>query len=532
MPRKHSSRNATAAGLITAGVILSHATVSAQCEPGWVTTLGQPGFNQSVVGLHVLPSGELLAFGAFTASGGTPVGKVALWNGAQWVTLGEGLVTSAIYAAATLSTGELIVSGEPIDLPDSVGETRLAIWNGARWRSVLHGPVNGDVQELALTANGGVLAGGNFTKTAALPCNKIARWDGQAWSCLGSTQFFQSGTVGSIVPMPGGDVIAAGGLPGYVRRWNGATWLTMGTGLNAGVHVVAHRADGDLIAGGFFDTSGGGTANYLARLEGSTWTTFAGGTDAPVIVLRETPSGDLLAGGGFSTAGGVAANRVARWDGAGWHGLGSGVDGGWVAGIALLPGGDIAVAGTFTSAGGQPANYVAVYVQNPQAPTASISSMAASVCGASPAVLSVSSLGTEPLSYGWEAETAPGVWQVIGPQGLQLPCGATLTAAPHNGRPAGISVQRCAGVGRYQVRAVVSNPCGVARSDAATITVHSADFDNDGADATGADIQAFFACLAGDCCPTCGTADFDGDGDTGTDADIEAFFRVLAGGAC
>jgi hypothetical protein len=61
-----------------------------------------------------------------------------------------------------------------------------------------------------------------------------------------------------------------------------------------------------------------------------------------------------------------------------------------------------------------------------------------------------------------------------------------------------------------------------------------ADFNGDGDSGTDFDIEAFFACLAGDCCPTCfaGGADFNMDGDSGTDADIEAFFRVLAGGVC
>jgi hypothetical protein len=62
----------------------------------------------------------------------------------------------------------------------------------------------------------------------------------------------------------------------------------------------------------------------------------------------------------------------------------------------------------------------------------------------------------------------------------------------------------------------------------------SADFDCDGDLGTDADIEAFFACLAGLCpqLPCGSTADFDGDGDLGTDADIEAFFRVLGGSAC
>ncbi len=65
-------------------------------------------------------------------------------------------------------------------------------------------------------------------------------------------------------------------------------------------------------------------------------------------------------------------------------------------------------------------------------------------------------------------------------------------------------------------------------------TCGTADFDGDGDTGTDADIEAFFACLGGNCCATCfpGGSDFDGDGDSGTDADIEAFFRVLAGGNC
>jgi hypothetical protein len=66
------------------------------------------------------------------------------------------------------------------------------------------------------------------------------------------------------------------------------------------------------------------------------------------------------------------------------------------------------------------------------------------------------------------------------------------------------------------------------------IVCGTADFDGDGAPGTDADVAAFFACIAGHCCPTCwvGGADFDGDGDVGTDEDIEAFFRVLAGHPC
>ncbi len=58
------------------------------------------------------------------------------------------------------------------------------------------------------------------------------------------------------------------------------------------------------------------------------------------------------------------------------------------------------------------------------------------------------------------------------------------------------------------------------------------DFDGDHDTGTDADIEAFFACLAGDCCALCLDTDINGDGDTGTDADIERFFALLVTGGC
>jgi len=65
-----------------------------------------------------------------------------------------------------------------------------------------------------------------------------------------------------------------------------------------------------------------------------------------------------------------------------------------------------------------------------------------------------------------------------------------------------------------------------------SVSTCTQDFNADGDFGTDQDIEAFFQCLGGNCCPTCGSSDFNGDGDYGTDQDIEAFFRVLSGGAC
>jgi hypothetical protein len=79
---------------------------------------------------------------------------------------------------------------------------------------------------------------------------------------------------------------------------------------------------------------------------------------------------------------------------------------------------------------------------------------------------------------------------------------------------------------------LVSNACMSVLSNGVAVSVNSADFDRDGDFGTDADIEAFFACLGGNCCAECGSADFNADGDVGTDADIESFFRVLGGQAC
>jgi hypothetical protein len=95
-------------------------------------------------------------------------------------------------------------------------------------------------------------------------------------------------------------------------------------------------------------------------------------------------------------------------------------------------------------------------------------------------------------------------------------------------------------VGTHTVTLIVTDSYGFQGTDTVTINVvppqkcGSADFNCDGDIATDADIEAFFACIAGTCPPPpcTSTADFNGDGDFATDADIEAFFRVLAGGTC
>ena len=149
------------------------------------------------------------------------------------------------------------------------------------------------------------------------------------------------------------------------------------------------------------------------------------------------------------------------------------------------------------------------------------------------ATFSVTATSDTPMAYRWQIQLGPTYWQSMGNNPFPMPClGGTAYASQPFSSTTSVTIEPCSGVHRYMIRAQVLNTCGNAYSEPAALIIASADFNGDGDNGTDADIEAFFACLGGDCCATCGLADFNGDGDTGTDADIESFFRVLAGGAC
>jgi len=137
-----------------------------------------------------------------------------------------------------------------------------------------------------------------------------------------------------------------------------------------------------------------------------------------------------------------------------------------------------------------------------------------------PVTFTAAASGSSPITFAWRRNGIP----VVNGGSISGATTDTLTINP-------VAV---ANAGSYDV--LVSNGCGSVPSTSATLTVTSPcgspDFDGDGDAGTDLDIEAFFACLGGDCCATCGSPDFDGDGDAGTDLDIEAFVRVLGGGAC
>ena len=232
--------------------------------------------------------------------------------------------------------------------------------------------MNNRVQSLTIY-EGDLIVGGNFSVAGGQSAHKIARWNGSGWQALGSGMGDSASWVLALTVF-NGDLIAGGGFTNAggqdavkIARWNGAEWLPLGAGMdeqdNSFPEVKALCVyNGELIAGGLFDTAGGRIAKDIARWNGSAWAALDSGMNSWVNVLT-IYNGELIAGGNFTTAGGQAANRIARWNGTTWQPLSSGLVGplGEYSAVAALTvyNDDLIVGGSFTIAGGQSATNIA-----------------------------------------------------------------------------------------------------------------------------------------------------------------------------
>ena len=293
------------------------------------------GLNGSVYTLAVQPDGGLVAGGLFTAAAEDSGYPVARWDGVSWSALGSGL-SGRVRTLAVLPNGDLVAGGRWLtdETGDLVGIVR---WDGDSW-SALTGGIDSFVEPvvsaLAVMPNGDLIAGGDFTTIGEVHFRSIARWDGTAWSALG--RGMSSGTVPAqvhtLMVLPNGNLIAggkffsAGGQTCYgIARWDGVAWSALGSGMDtdvfhhnpvANVYALTVLPNGDVVAGGDFTTAGDAICNGIARWDGSSWYPLGGGIDDAyeyVYSLTVLPNGDLIAGGDFTSVDGKASAHLARW---------------------------------------------------------------------------------------------------------------------------------------------------------------------------------------------------------------------------
>ncbi len=327
------------------------------------SALGLGGVSHPAVRALAVSGSNVYAGGTFTTAGGSLANYIAKRDGIGWSTLGSGLdlltgFPSPTVSALAVSGGDLYAGGT-FTTAGGNAANYIAKWDGNAW-SALGSGANWLVSALAVSGNE-VYAGGSFTTAGGSTANRIARWDGTNWSALGSGM---NGVVNALA-VSGSDVYAggsfttAGGNPANrIAKWDGIGWTPLGSGMNESVFAIA-VAGSDVYAGGAFTTAGGSTVGYIAKWDGSNWLALGLGMGGYVSAIAVS-GGNVYAAGSFTTAGGSAANRIAKWDGSSWSALGSGV-GGTSPSVSALTvlGGDLYAGGDFTTAGGKVSAYIA-----------------------------------------------------------------------------------------------------------------------------------------------------------------------------
>lgn len=282
---------------------------------------------------------------------------------------------TVVYVGGSFTT----ICGNSTCNSGNVTANRIAKWDGVSWSAVGNG-VNSDVEALVVDGTD-VYAGGRFTQICGnatctsgnLSANRVAKWNGAAWSAVG----FGTNEVVNALAVIGNDLYVGGHFTkvcgdtscsnlsattmNRIAKWDGSNWSALDFGVSW--HVLALVPNGsDLYVGGsFWDvcgnlscTSGNLTVNYVAKWDGSNWSALGNGLDDFVSALDVSGS-NVYAGGNFVAlcgnaacdSGNTTANRIAKWNGNTWSAMGNGMSS--LVNALVADGNDVYAGGAFTS---------------------------------------------------------------------------------------------------------------------------------------------------------------------------------------
>ncbi len=377
----------TSAGGVSAPLIARWDGVAWSDVDGGMSGTGAPTVDALTLLPDGLGGGSIFAGGTFRRGGSVSALNVARWDGTAWFPLGDGQAPDDRVLSLALGTdaegGKVVYAGGSFLQAGSEQAKYVAAWDvdAGTWRTLGTG-VNGAVRTVA--ANGTDLyVGGTFTIAGIYQAYYVARWDGTAWTRLGIgtngqvevLQLCPNGAGGYDL-YAGGNFTRAGGVTvNRLAKWDGTAWSALGTGFNNWVEAIAFADNGaggyDVYAGGQFTTAGDVPANRIAKWDGTAWSPLGSGlaevtgTGFPAVVEELLVSNDgagglvLYAGGLFTEAGGLRVGHIAKWDGTSWSALGSGLD--WSVHAMDMRDGALHVGGAFLNAGGMPAAGIATW---------------------------------------------------------------------------------------------------------------------------------------------------------------------------
>lgn len=234
----------------------------------WSLIAQAPAANNGPINaLSLTADGDLYIGGGFTQ----PVYYLALWNGTNFLPVGNSFVNGPVIALSSAPNGLLYVAGGNNGAIPYVAE-----WDGSNW-SQLSNPffagTSDRIQTLFSDSLGNLYVGGISFSTG----NNLAKWDGNTWSSLGNLPF--TGGVTNSLAMDSNGILYAGGsftspIP-KLAQWNGNIWSPVGTPpfnrSEASVYSLVTDSTNNLYIGG---SDLGSVGNIGAHWNGSSWSTL------------------------------------------------------------------------------------------------------------------------------------------------------------------------------------------------------------------------------------------------------------------
>jgi FlgD Ig-like domain len=210
--------------------------------------------------------------GEFTRVSGVETTRSACeWDGDRLVPLGNGVVppsgSTASFDPDGSGPGPAFLYVYPVDWGGEfrTGSGRTVAWNGTEWVDPGFDADGAIVRMETLDLGSGpeLFVAGQFSKIGGISANHIAKWDGSTWSALGSgIDEFRvaleawdpdgTGPLPSVLVAAGRSLTLAGGVTvDRIAQWDGSAWSDLGGGA-FGYYGVSDLA--------VFDVDGSGSA--------------------------------------------------------------------------------------------------------------------------------------------------------------------------------------------------------------------------------------------------------------------------------
>lgn len=313
---------------------------------------------------------KLFAGGKLRAPNGIDTLKgVAQWNGAQWDSLGSGIISAYDIEAITLYNGYIVVGGS-FQEAGGISAKGIAKWDGIAWDSVgTH--ANCDIFDF-LFYQDTLYAVGFISWDGGSSATTVAKFNGINWESLGNPPPTGSSNFIRSIEVYNGEIYIAGSIESLqndsirnILRWDEYGWQTVGAGVPDAYFDIPVNAlqiyQNKLYIGG--NMQGGLWNEYdyfgIVSWDGFGYTLPGGiinGEVKDMAVFQDT----LYAVGSFNYAGGVSANCIAKWDGTNWCSLGS-IFNGEIRAIEVFND-ELYIGGGFTTIDGNPIKNVAKWI--------------------------------------------------------------------------------------------------------------------------------------------------------------------------